>query len=70
MAKKYRVIVKTAPNEFKKWSCNSLLKLQSFLDEKHPGWTWCNYYKYTKEGNGKQLGSFTRLRRLYNEPKY
>lgn len=68
--KKYRVIVKVGNDDFKRWSCNSLLSLQRFLDKEHPEWRWCNYYRYTKAGDGEKLGSFTKKSRLLKEPYF
>ena len=32
----------------------------AFLDKEHPGWTWCNVYKYEQGANGQELGRFQR----------
>ena len=57
--KKYKVIAKVDNKEFVKYNVNDLIKFTSFLDEEFPTWRWFNVYRYTKEGNGEQIGSFT-----------
>lgn len=60
MKKKYRVIAKVDSDKFVKYNCNNLLRFALFLDQKFPEWRWFNVYEYRKEGNGNQLGNFTK----------
>ncbi|MDO1450729.1 hypothetical protein Q0590_30935 [Rhodocytophaga aerolata] len=57
--KKYKVIAKVDSKDFVRYNVNDLLKFTSFLDTQFPKWRWFNVYRYTKDGNGEQLQSFT-----------
>ncbi len=57
--KKYKVIAKIDSKDFVKYNVNDLIKFTAFLDTSYPNWRWFNVYRYTKEGNGEQLQSFT-----------
>jgi hypothetical protein len=57
--KKYKVIAKVDNKDFVRYNVNDLIKFTAFLDSQFPSWRWFNVYKYTKEGNGEQLQSFT-----------
>jgi hypothetical protein len=57
--KKYKVIAKVDNKEFVRYNVNDLVKFTAFLDTQFPTWRWFNVYRYTSEGNGEQLCSFT-----------
>ena len=59
MEKKYKVIAKISNDKFVKYNVNNLLLFTRFLDKNFLGWRWFNVYEYTKDGNGRQLDSFT-----------
>lgn len=61
--KKYKVIAKVENDKFVKYNVNNLYQFANFLDKSFPDWRYFNVYAYTKEGNGNQLGSYTRHRR-------
>jgi hypothetical protein len=61
--KKYKVIAKVNDNKFVKYNVNNLLLFTNFLDENFNGWRWFNVYEYNREGNGRQIGSFTNKKR-------
>jgi hypothetical protein len=57
--KKYKVIAKVDNKDFVRYNVNDLVKFTAFLDTQFPSWRWFNVYRYSKEGNGEQLQSFT-----------
>jgi len=66
--KKYKVIAKAGgkavgENGFVKYNVNDLLKFTQFLDATFPDWRYFNVFRYTKEGNGERLESFTKYKR-------
>ena len=61
--KKYKVIAKVGDDKFVKYNVNNLLLFTNFLDENFNDWRWFNVYEFSKEGNGKQLESFTNKNR-------
>ena len=64
--KKYKVVAKVGGDHFVKYNVNNLRKFAVFLDSNFPQWRWFNVYKYTKEGKGEQLASFTNKDRPKN----
>ncbi|MDO1451603.1 hypothetical protein Q0590_35350 [Rhodocytophaga aerolata] len=65
--KKYKVIAKVDNKDFVRYHVNDLVKFTAFLDTQFPKWRWFNVYRYTKEGNGEQLQSFTSKSRPDNK---
>ena len=61
--KKYKVIAKVENEKFVRYNVNNLYQFANFLDKSFPDWRYFNVYRYTKEGNGEQLCSFTRHNR-------
>jgi hypothetical protein len=61
--KKYKVIAKVEDDRFVKYNVNNLLRFCLFLDRKFPNWRWFNVYEYKRNGNGDQVGNFTRNNR-------
>jgi hypothetical protein len=61
--KKYKVIAKINDDKFVRYNVNNLRRFADFLDKEFGGFRWFNVYKYTKEGTGEQLASFTNSNR-------
>jgi hypothetical protein len=61
--KKYKVIAKVGNDHFVKYNVNNLILFAKFLDRDFSNWRWFNVYRYTKNGSGEQLASFTKKSR-------
>ncbi len=65
--KKYKVIAKVDNKQFVRYYVNELIKFTAFLNTQFPKWRWFNVYNCSKEGNGKQLCSYTSQKRPINK---
>lgn len=61
--KKYKVIAKVDNDKFVKYNVNNLIKFSEFLDKEFNGWRWFNVYRYSSDGLGEQLASYTNKNR-------
>ena len=61
--KKYRVIAKVENERFVRYKVNNLVLFAKFLDRQFNDWRWFNVYRYTKDGTGEQIASFTKNNR-------
>jgi len=61
--KKYKAIAKVGNDKFVKYNVNNLRMFAAFLDRRFPDWRYFNVFRYTKDGTGEQLKSFTKNNR-------
>lgn len=61
--KKYMCIAKVGNEKFVRYRENNLKLFAGFLDREFTDWRWFNVYEYSRDGDGPQIGNFTKNNR-------